>query len=153
MPACQGCTPSCRVRPHRRGVRLDFGLEQRRLRTVEECRARQFRSSCDELRGKDVAIEIELNKRSWDDALAYKQEKRKELDRDAAAFAQTWEADRISKMKREEEEAARRAKWNSSTKDILDQQVQEKAKIEQFRREQESVAARKDIERWQREIA
>jgi hypothetical protein len=137
----------------RRALKLKAEREARNAAEVKKCRARQFRGSCDELRGKDKKIEGELTAESWRQALLSKQQEAERKAAQAAEFAEMWEKDRVSKGAREEQELAKRAQWNSTTKEILDQQVAEKAMIVAEEKRRADEFAQRDIARWQEEIA
>ena len=136
-----------------RALKLKAEREARNAAIVQKARARQFRSSCDELRNKDKRIEGELVADSWRQMLQHKEKEKENLAKEAAIFAETWEKDRIAKGAREDQEAAKRAKWNKTTKEILDQQVSEKAAIVAEEKRRAADFAQRDISRWKREIA
>jgi hypothetical protein len=135
-----------------RALKLKAEREFRQKKAVKEARARQFRGSCDELRGKDKRIEGELTAQSWREAILKKESDSVAKAAQQAEFDAVWEQERINKGAREEEELAKRAQWNSTTKDILDQQVNEKAMILAEEKKQARDFAQRDINRWQSEI-
>ena len=135
-----------------RALKLKAERVQRQKTAVQEARARQFRGSCDELRDKDKRIEGQMTADSWRNAIETKEQDMERLAGEQAIADAAWEADRLSKGKREEDELAKRAQWNKTTKEILDQQVAEKAMILAEEKRQADAFARRDITRWQAEI-
>jgi hypothetical protein len=135
-----------------RALKLKYEREVRQAKAVKEARARQFRGSCDELRGKDKVAEGALIAQSWRDSIIKKETDAVSKAAQQKEFDMVWERDRVAKGAREEEELAKRANWNKTTKDILDQQVDEKAMILAEEKKQAADFAARDIKRWQSEI-
>lgn len=135
-----------------RALKLKSERVARQKKIVQDARARQFRASCDELRGKDKRIERALTADSWREAIVLKEQDAVKKEQEQAIFDKQWEDDRVSKGAREEEELAKRAKWNATTKEILDQQVSEKAMILAEEKKLADEFAQRDIQRWKREI-
>ena len=135
-----------------RALKLKSERVARQKKIVQDARARQFRASCDELRGKDKRIERALTADSWREAIVLKEQDAVKKAQEQAIFDKQWEDDRVSKGAREEEELAKRAKWNATTKEILDQQVSEKAMILAEEKKLADEFAQRDIQRWKREI-
>jgi hypothetical protein len=135
-----------------RALKLKSERVARQKKIVQDARARQFRASCDELRGKDKRIERALTADSWREAIVLKEQDAVKKAQEQAIFDKQWEDDRVSKGAREEEELAKRAKWNATTKEILGQQVSEKAMILAEEKKLADEFAQRDIQRWKREI-
>ena len=135
-----------------RALKLKSERVARQKKIVQDARARQFRASCDELRGKDKRIERALTADSWREAIVLKEQDAVKKEQEQAIFDKQWEDDRVSKGAREEEELAKRAKWNATTKEILDQQVSEKAMILAEEKKLADEFAQRDIQRGKREI-
>jgi hypothetical protein len=135
-----------------RALKLKSERVARQKKIVQDARARQFRASCDELRGKDKRIERALTADSWREAIVLKEQDAVKKAQEQAIFDKQWEDDRVSKGAREEEELAKRAKWNATTKEILDQQVSEKAMILAEEKKLADEFAQRDIQRWKGEI-
>lgn len=135
-----------------RALKLKAERQTRQKKMVDDARARQFRGSCDELRGKDKRIERGLTADSWREAITRRETDAVTKAAQQAIFDKQWENDRIAKGAREEEELAKRALWNTTTKTILDQQVNEKAMIIAEEQRLASEFAQRDINRWQSEI-
>ena len=76
-----------------RALKLKAERVARQKKTVTEARARQFRGSCDELRGKDKRIEGALTADSWRDSILRKEEDAVVKAAQQAVFDKQWEND------------------------------------------------------------
>ena len=134
-----------------RALQLKADRDKRMDKAREEARARQFRDSCDELRGKDKQIVAELINEYRMQQIKMKEEKREKEHADSMSFAKSAKMENIRKKEREDSELAQRAAKNQEIKSILDQQVSEKKMVQDWHTKKEATRASADISRWQKE--
>ena len=109
-----------------RALQLKAERAARMKKASEDARFRQFRNSCDELRGKDKQIVAGLINEYRLNQIKMKEDAAAQKEIDDMAFAKRFHAEADKKKEIEDAEIAERARKNAEVKGILDQQVSEK---------------------------
>eukprot|EP00944_MAST-04C_sp_MAST-4C-sp1_P012661 g12661.t1 len=134
-----------------RALKLKADRAARMKKASEDARFRQFRNSCDELRGKDKQIVAELIN-------DYRMNQIKMKEDEAARKQQEVNLKRFAKVRVRrffflslDAELAARARKNQEIKSILDQQVAEKKMVENWHAKKNREDDAENIKRWEAE--
>ena len=134
-----------------RALQLKAERAARMKKASEDARFRQFRNSCDELRGKDKQIVAGLINEYRMNQIKMKEDAAAQKEIDDMAFAKRFHAEADKKKEIEDAEIAERARKNAEVKGILDQQVSEKKMVEEWHKKKAKERDQIDIAKWEEE--
>ena len=134
-----------------RALKLKADRAARMKKASEDARFRQFRNSCDELRGKDKQIVAELINDYRLNQIKMKEDEAVRKQQEDLEFAKRFHAQAAKKKEREDAEIAARARKNQEVKSILDQQVSEKKMVEDWHKSKNREEDAENIKRWEAE--
>lgn len=135
----------------KRALQLKAERAARMKKASDDARFRQFRDSCDELRGKDKQIVAELINEYRLNQIKMKEEEAARKEIEDMEFAKRFHAEADKKKEIEDAQLAARAAQNEKVKSILDQQVSEKKMVEEWHKKQARERDQIDMKKWEAE--
>lgn len=123
--------------------------EEKRQQFAQEQYMRMWRAGCDDLRTLDSeAYGVHIKQEQWRQMHDYRDAARAANAEEERQWAELWEQDRLRKLQRETEEAAKRALTGHRTREAIAQQMEDRAE----RRRQELAERERAKAEWQAEM-